>query len=175
MKQLIILESSLNPKSKSKVLAQAAKQTLEANHQDLEVKLLNIGDYKLPICDGSTVYSDPNVQKLGKELQSASAILIATPIYNYTINSNLKNAIECTGRDAWSDKVVGFLVAAGGQGSYMAIMGIANSLMLDFRCLIVPRFVYALSQDVENGAVVSDDVRERIKQLTEKTVQLAQL
>ena len=42
---------------------------------------------------------------------------------------------------AFTGKPVGFVCAAGGRSSYMAVLGLANSLMLDFRCLIVPRFV----------------------------------
>ena len=68
--------------------------------------------------------------------------MIATPIYNYNVSSSAKNLVELTGK-AWTDKVVGFLCAAGGRGSYMGCMGLANSLMLDFRSLILPRFVYA--------------------------------
>ena len=69
-------------------------------------------------------------------------IVVATPIYNYDASAAAKNLVELTGR-AWQNKVVGFLCAAGGDGSYMSIMALANSLMLDFRCVIVPRFVYA--------------------------------
>ncbi len=50
--------------------------------------------------------------------------------------------IELAG-SAWEDKIVGFLCAAGGMSSYMSVMAYANSLMLDFRCVIIPRFVYA--------------------------------
>jgi hypothetical protein len=39
------------------------------------------------------------------------------------------------------------ICAAGGGSSYMSVMGLANSLMLDFRCLIIPRFVYAKGDD----------------------------
>ena len=43
----------------------------------------------------------------------------------------LANLVELTGR-LWENKVVGFLCSAGGPGSYMSIMGLANSLMLDY-------------------------------------------
>ena len=67
------------------------------------------------------------------------AIVVAVPIYVYDTNAAIKNFVDLSGR-AWTDKPVGFLCAAGGPSSYMAILGLANSLMLDFRCLIVPRF-----------------------------------
>jgi hypothetical protein len=61
--------------------------------------------------------------------------------------------------------VVGFLCAAGGSASYMSIMSFANSLMLDFRCLIIPRIVYATSSDFTDGRLSSPIVQERVREL----------
>ncbi len=96
------------------------------------------------------------------------------PIYNYGINAAAKNVVELTGRDAWTGKVVGFVCAAGGHGSFMSVMPLANSLMLDFRCIIVPRFVYATKAAVQDGKVVSDEIRKRISQLCRMTGALAE-
>ena len=52
----------------------------------------------------------------------------------------------------------------------MAIMGIANSLMLDFRCVIIPRFVYAKPDDFENGDLVSEEIKTRVKELSDEMV-----
>ena len=83
---------------------------------------------------------------------------------NYDANAAAKNFIEITGQ-AWQNKVVGFLCAAGGEKSYMSIMSIANSLMLDFRCVIIPRFVYVSDDTVADEAVV-----ERIHELADELV-----
>ena len=60
----------------------------------------------------------------------------------------------------------------------MAILGLANSLMLDFRCLIVPRFVYATGDDFVNDRqpgmqIASDEIKDRIEQLATALVILA--
>ena len=72
--------------------------------------------------------------------------------------------VELTG-DAWANKVVGFLCAAGGKGSYMSIMSLANSLMLDFRCLIIPRFAYSTGDAFEKGELSDPKVRDRVNEL----------
>ena len=72
--------------------------------------------------------------------------------------------IELTG-SSWEDKIVAFLCAAGGMGSYMSVMAYANSLMLDFRCVIVPRFVYATGDDFDDDGVTQKKVRTRIEQV----------
>jgi NAD(P)H-dependent FMN reductase len=128
-------------------------------------------DYPLPLCDGETAYSDPNVAKLSVKIAEARAILVTTPVYNYDANAAVKNLVELTG-SAWEDKIVGFACAAGGQSSYMSIMGLANSLMLDFRCVIIPRFVYATGDDFADSRITSSEVKRRIKQLAESAKRL---
>ena len=84
--------------------------------------------------------------------------------------------IELTGKK-WENKVVGFACAAGGRSSYMSVMGIANSLMLDFRCLIVPRFVFATGDDFASDRtpemyIKSETIQERLAELASATVAL---
>jgi FMN reductase len=102
---------------------------------------------------------------VGELLRAASTFIIATPIYNYDVTAAIKNLIELTG-DAWENKLVGFLCAAAGQSSYMSVMSLANSLMLDFRSLIIPRFVYATG-----GAFTGDRISD--PKLVARVVDLA--
>ncbi|SVE00971.1 uncharacterized protein METZ01_LOCUS453825, partial [marine metagenome] len=83
-----------------------------------------------------------------------------------------KNIVELTGT-AWSDKPVGFLCTAGGRSSYMSPIGLANSLMLDFRSLIIPRFVYAVKDDFGDDGDLSDQLRARVDDLVRAAVDLA--
>ncbi|MCH9016305.1 MAG: NAD(P)H-dependent oxidoreductase [Chloroflexi bacterium] len=94
-------------------------------------------------------------------IAEAATVSIATPIYNYGVGGATRNLIALTGK-AWTEKVVGFLCAAGGQGSYMAVMAVANSLMLDFRSLIVPRFVYASGACFSEDRITDATIEQRI-------------
>lgn len=169
---ILILSASLNPESNSRVLAQEAARGLAAD--GVAAELLDLRDHPLPLCDGATAYGHPGVAPLRDKFAGAAAIIIATPIYNYDGNAALKNVIELTGK-AWENKPVAFLCAAGGKSAYMAVMGLANSLMLDFRCLIVPRFVYATGADFGEGRVTNPEQVRRIAQLTQATVRLTKL
>jgi FMN reductase len=99
---------------------------------------------------------------------------VATPIYNYDANAAVKNLIELTG-SGWQDKPVGFLCAAGGMSSYMSIMSLANCLMLDFRSIVVPRFVYATGEAFAGGRIVDADVEKRVAELARSTARLGRL
>ena len=97
--------------------------------------------------------------------------MVATPVYNYDVSAAAKNIVELTG-SAWEDKVVGFLCAAGGMGSYMSVMSFANSLMLDFRCLIIPRFVYATGDSFNGDKLADTKLAKRIEQVAAELVRV---
>ncbi len=88
----------------------------------LNSQLLDLRQVELPFCDADAAYGHPNVEAAQSLLNSARVIIVATPIYNFDVNAAAKNLVELTG-DAWENKVVGFLCAAGGSSSYMSVMG----------------------------------------------------
>ena len=158
----LVISSSLNPESRSRLLARSAFECLKES--GVEVEWLDLAEHPLPLCDGNSVYELKEVEEVGGRIKRAEGILLGLPIYNYGANAAAKNLIELTG-EAWSNKVVGFLCAAGGKGSYMSVMGIAGSLMLDFRCLVVPRFVYATGDAFGKDSVTDPKINERIVEL----------
>ena len=155
----LILSCSLNPQSRSRVLARAAAARIE--EAGCEVDFADLRDIPLPLCDGGVTTLDANAQALAHRIAESDGVVIACPVYNFNVSSSVKNLIELTGA-VWTDKVVAILCAAGGDASFMAHLGIANSLMLDFRSVIVPRFVHAGEFDVVDDRIVSADTQRRL-------------
>ncbi|MCA8988559.1 MAG: NAD(P)H-dependent oxidoreductase [Planctomycetaceae bacterium] len=166
----LVIACSLKSSSRSKILAEAAHRSFTSLGKPAE--LISLRDYPLPFCDAEQAYADPNVAILAEKILKAEGILLACPIYNYGVNSALKNLIELTGRN-WQEKVIGFLCAAGGQGSYMSIMGLANSLMLDFRCLILPKFVYATGDAFDEARIADEGIEQRISELAHSLIRIS--
>jgi NAD(P)H-dependent FMN reductase len=166
----LVISASLNPGSRSRLLAAACRGRLEAEHRN--VTWFDLAETPLPFCDGATAYGDANVVELGRHIEAADAIFVASPVYNYDVNAAIKNAVELTGKK-WTGKVVALMLAAGGSGSYMSAMGLANSLMLDFRCHIIPRFVYATGNAFDEDQLTDQTVRQRVDQLVHDTLRLA--
>ena len=167
---LLILSASLNSDSNSRLLAREAERVLRTD--GAEVTFLDLRDLPLPLCDGDEAYAHPNVARARHLVASADGILVATPIYNYDANAAAKNFVELTG-DAWENKTVAFLCSAGGHGSFMSIMALANSLMLDFRCVIVPRFVYATGAAFSGDKITDPNITARIAECARATANLA--
>ncbi len=167
---ILLVSCSLNPDSRSRVLARAAFDRLAETGEPVE--FVDLQELPLPLCDGATAYADPNAVRLADLGTRADGIVLATPVYNYGVSAATKNLVELTGR-SWTGKVVGLVLAAGGPGSYMAGMGLANSLMLDFRCLIVPRFVYVDGDAFDGDAVTDPDVDRRVAELAREVVRVS--
>jgi len=156
-------------------MAEVARQQMAS--AGVDVMFDDLRELDLPLAGSPASWSSAGAATLGEHVCRAGAVIIAAPIYNFDVNAAAKAAVELTGK-AWEDKVVGFLCAAGGASSYMSVMGLANSLMLDFRCLILPRFVYASKtsfMEQPDGKVSLDDpsITERIAMLTQQLVRLA--
>src|SRR5580700_1643370 len=168
-KEYLVISSSLRTSSRSRILAEYLRDYYE--NQQVSCAYLDLRAVSLPLCDGESAYGHPDVSKCAKLISEARVVIAATPVYNFDACAALKNLIELTG-SSWEDKVVGFLCAAGGSTSYMSVMSFANSLMLDFRCLIIPRIVYATSEDFTDGQLSSSIVQDRIRGLAQASVRI---
>ena len=166
----MIMSCSLNTASRSHRLAVAAGAAVEA--LKARADLIDLREWELPLCDGGESYEHQSVTPLSDRIAKASAVLLAAPVYNYDLNAAAKNLLEMTG-SSWKDKPVGFLCTAGGERSYMSPVGFANSLMFDFRCLIIPRFVYCTKRDFDADGTLSGVLHERVDELARAAVDLA--
>jgi NAD(P)H-dependent FMN reductase len=167
--EYLIISASLRSASLSRVMAEALREAYAK--LGISPHLVDLREYVLPLCDGEAAYGHPHVTTLSALIKGARVVVVATPIYNYDANATAKNLIELTGQ-AWENKTVGFLCAAGGASSYMSIMGLANSLMLDFRCLIIPRFVYAKGEDFAAKKEPTPELAARIQALAEASTKI---
>jgi FMN reductase len=167
MAKHLVISTSGNPDSNSRRMGRVAFEHLQK--QKVDCDWIDISKLELPLCDADKCYANAAVQKLNKAIEAADGILVATPVYNYDVAATAKNMLELTG-DSWEEKVVGFLCAAGGSSSYMAVMAFANSLMLDFRSVIVPRFVYATGDAFDGDDITDKKVAERIREVADELV-----
>jgi NAD(P)H-dependent FMN reductase len=143
-----LIGTSLDPGSRSQLLAGEAARKLSE---------LGVSHTYIDLRDRS------QREKFNDAALAATHLVFAVPIYNFNVNGAAKEAIETLPGAALEGKTVGFLCAAGGQRSFMSVLSLANSLMLDFRCWIVPRFVYATGSDFDNN-LPNEEISGRIDQ-----------
>ena len=164
----LIISTSLRLGSRSQIMA----KHLEKSFGKEEVKFFDLQETPLPMCDGDKCYDLPEVLDFREKIKEADGIIMAIPVYNFNVSSGAKNIVELGGRMLY-DKTFGFLCAAGGRNSYMSVMSLANSLMLDFRCYIIPKFVFATKNDFEEDKIVNSDIKSRIKELGSELIRVS--
>ena len=167
MPKHLVISTSGNPDSNSRRMGRAAFAHMQK--KNVECEWIDISTMELPLCDADKCYGMPGSKKLGAAIEAADGILVAAPVYNYDVAASAKNMIELTG-SAWENKIVGFLCAAGGTSSYMSVMAYANSLMLDFRCVIIPRFVFATGEAFDGENIIDKRIVERIETVADELV-----
>lgn len=158
----LVISCSLSPTSHSAQMADYVARALR--RLGAEVERVDLRTSALPLCDGDAAFDDETVIELSEKIRRATAVTLAVPVYNFDVGGAARNLIAMTGR-AWTDKIVGFVAAAGGERSYMSLMPLANSLMLDFRCVILPRYVYASRRSFQNGRLRDAAIEDRLDQL----------
>ena len=171
MAKYLVVSTSGNPDSNSRRMGRVAFKHLQK--RKVECEWIDTNELDLPLCDADKCYLNPAAKKLNETIKSADGIMIAAPVYNYDVSAAAKNMIELTG-SSWEEKVVGFLCAAGGDSSYMAVMAYANSLMLDFRTVIIPRYVYATGDAFDGDEVTDKKVLSRIEQAADELIRFTQ-
>ena len=171
MPRYLVVSSSGNPSSNSRKMGRTALDYLQKVKVDCH--WLDLNEMDLPLCDADACYAHPDVKTLSAAIAAADGVIVAAPVYNYDVSASAKNMIELTG-SAWEDKVVGFLCAAGGMGSYMSVMAYANSLMLDFRCVIIPRFVFATGDAFDDDSMTDNKISQRVEQVAAELIRFTQ-
>ena len=178
--KVTVLSCSLNPQSKSRILADACKTWIQAKGR--EISLLDIRDYPLPDFDNDTIFQSAHYSTIKNAIQNADSIIIASPVYNWSLSSTLKKVIEATGShspetgitSAWFDKIVTFVCVGGLHHSYMAYSPVAASLMMDFKCIINPHIVYAVGGDFDVNSTITPDIVKRMDKVMCVMVELTE-
>jgi FMN reductase len=168
--RILVLSTSLHPESRSRDMALAARAELDA--LGAQTAWFDCRDVQFPYMDGHAAGSHEATVALRTALGAADAVFLASGIYNFDVSAVAKACLELGGR-AWDDKVVCIACATGSMVSFMAPLGLANSLMLDFRCVIVPRFPMATQAAITDGSVTDPETARRIREACAMTVRLA--
>lgn len=159
-RKVVVFGTSLNPASKSQTLAREVVHRIDRD--DVHWDLVDLRDLELPESGREGARTSAAAESLKRIVADATHLVFAVAVYNFNVSSAAKNLVELMTADELKDKVVGFVCAAGGRNSYMAVMSFANSLMLDFRAWVVPRYVYALGSDFDGLQLTSAEIRSRL-------------
>lgn len=169
---VLIVSTALRPSSKTAVVAETMLTAVTA--LAAPASLLDLATLSLPLCDGGSCFQDAAVRAATAQVQAARAIVLCFPVYNHQANAAAKNFVEVT-NDGWKGKVIGLVANGGTDRSYLAPLSLANSLMVDHRCMVVPRFVFVTSSHFSPEGTLPPDgeIASRLTDLASELMHLA--
>lgn len=169
---VLIVSTALRAGSKTAVIAEFLRTTFQS--LGVSAAILDLSTSPLPLCDGGSCFNDLGVKVATAQVRAASAVILCFPVYNHQANAAAKNFVEVT-NDGWSGKVIGMVANGGTDRSFLAPLPLANSLMVDHECVVVPRFVFVTPTNfAADGKLAADDkVASRLRNIARDVVHLA--
>ncbi|USN57894.1 MAG: NAD(P)H-dependent oxidoreductase [Candidatus Peribacteria bacterium] len=163
---LLIIQTSLNPQSKTAI---AAKTLLgEADNLGIQAELLDVRDYDFELCHGGKIESyNTDMQQIHEKVLSADAYVLAYPVYNYSFSGVCKNFIDIFSHDM-QGKRCGVMhnsysvrSFADGYAELSKVLGLHDHVQM-----ILP-VVHTMHEDFSEGKILNPKVIDKMKGLLE--------
>ena len=117
-------------------------------------------------------YNEKTLQA-AKDITAADVWLIGTPIYNSMFSAALKNLFEFVNYKETSGKTAGLAIIASSMIGFTDVQTLLLQLMSYFRVVTNPTPVFVTADKMEDGKIVDDDVKSRLNEMVDKTLELA--
>ncbi|MBD0399914.1 NADPH-dependent FMN reductase [Flammeovirga sp. EKP202] len=175
--KLVLLSGSVRDDRQSHgavlYIAQRMKEQFSLN-----VEVVDLKEYALPPLTNTLHDDSPeNVKKLGKILDEADGILLASPEYNGSFSSALKNAIDFFPKSTYQKKPIGVIsISAGPLGGIRA----AQAMQLQVLALMAyPIYRMMTVANVQNqvdteGIILNPDFEDAVDIFVEEYLWLAE-
>ena len=130
-----------------------------------ETTLVDLREYDLPTFDADNQDAG-DAPELRRQLRTADAIVLGTPMYHGTFSSPLKTALDYSGFDEFEGTTVGLLGVAGGAFPRAALDHLRTTMRaLDAWTLPLDVAIPNSHEQVVEGELVDDSLRERTHRL----------
>ncbi len=165
MTQIVLIQGSLNKKSRTAVLIRQTEK--EIKHAGFEVEVLDLRNIHMEFCDGRSLKEyHPDIQKAYQVIDQAPAFVIGMPVYCYSVSGPLKNFIDITS-GAMEKKIAGILCNAGGNQSYMASADLSNILAYESHVTTVQPIVFSSYEDYEGQSLIGEKAKSKIRDMVD--------
>lgn len=180
--KVIAFAGSLRTGSYNKMLCKAAVKYFAEMNVDAE--FIDLKDFPLPLYDGDLEAADfPQVALALKEkLKVATGFVIATPEYNSSYSSALKNAIDWISRDgqgggdlgAFTGKKALLLAASPGALGGIRALTPLRLLLSNIGVWVAPEQLAvpkAMKVFADNGEIISEQVATQLQSAIQKFIE----
>ena len=171
--KVVVLSGSPRKNGNTQIMM---KHVLEyVNQKDVDVKFINLADDGFESFKGAANEVDYNEKTLqaAKDITEADVWLVGVPVYNSMFSAALKNIFEFVSYKATEGKTAGLTIVAGGMISFGDVQTLFTQLMSYFRVITNPTAVYSTGEKIADGKITDDEVKSRLNEMVDKTLDLA--
>ena len=175
--KVVVISASPRKIGKTQVLmkfiTEYVNELMLDEKRSLEVEFINLSDGEIDYYTGGGDLSDTTKHAI-KNITEADVWLVGTPIYNSFFSSALKNLFEYIDYKKTAGKTAGLIIVASGNSGFADVQTLLTQLMSYFNVITNPRSVFVTADTVKDAQITSEDVKSRLKQLVDETLELAQ-
>ena len=171
--KVVVISASPRKIAKTQVFMKYVTEYIKnSNLGGLEVKFINLSEGGIDYYTGDGTFGNTTKQAI-KDITEADVWIIGTPIYNSFFSSALKNLFEYIDYKKTAGKTAGLVIVASGNSGFTYVQTLLTQLMSYFNVITNPRAVFVTADTVDNGEIINEDVKSRLRQLAEETLKLA--
>ena len=164
--KVLIIQSSLNPQSKTAIVVGEAEKILNSL-DEVDCQILDLRYFDMQFCDGRKLTDyNSDTQKAFEMINDADGFIVGMPVYCYSVSGPLKNLIDITS-SAMEKKVAGILCTTGSPMSFLASSDLAKILAYESHVFSVQPVVCSSYEDFKDGKLKSRKVKEKLKSMIE--------
>ncbi|MDP3981392.1 MAG: NAD(P)H-dependent oxidoreductase [Chlamydiota bacterium] len=166
---IVLIQSSLNPHSKTSIVLKAAEEKLK--EKQISYTLLDLRDIELEFCDGKEMEEyNQQLQNSYQEILDADAVIIGMPVYCYSLSGVLKNFIDITS-EAFEAKKIGIIENSSGIRSYMSASHLSHILFFESDAMTISPIIHTSKEDFdENLNLKNKRVFEKLEEMIENLI-----
>ena len=169
MRNILIIQGSLNPHSKTAIVTGEAEKILDG-FDNIEFQTLDLRSFNMQFCDGRKLQEyNSDTRKAYEMVDKADGLVIGMPVYCYSVSGPLKNFIDITS-SAMERKAAGIFCTTGSSMSYLASADLAKILAYESHVLSIQPVVCSSYEDFRNGRLESQKVHEKLNSMIEVLV-----
>lgn len=174
--KILLVDGTVVGKKTGVILKEIQKYISQYDNK-LELEILSLADYEHQIVDGRSLSEyNESMQKLVTKIEQADGYVFATPIFQGSIPGVLKNTFDFLHPKALRYKPVSIVANGGTYQHHLVVENQLKPILDYFRALVTPNYVYThASHFDENGAIIDDNVHDRLQELARVFVKYCEL
>ena len=173
--KVVVISGSPRKNANTQIMMKHVFEYAKSKNDD--TKLVNLSEDGFDYYHGflnEVEYGEKTLQA-AKDITDADVWLIGTPIYNSMFSAALKNLFEFINYKQTAGKTAGLAILASSNIGFTDVQTLLTQLISYFRVVTNPSSVFMTADTIEDGKIISEEVKSRLNELVDSTLALSRV